>query len=74
VVKQHTMKADVTDVTGETWVKEFVLNPQSKYKEPYVESMINYFNLRMPNQGMTEEQVKDIIEYLKWVDENANLF
>jgi nitrous-oxide reductase len=28
----------------------------------------------MPNQGMSKEQVKDIIEYLKWVDENANLF
>jgi nitrous-oxide reductase len=44
------------------------------YKDPYVESMINYFNLRMPNQGMSDEQIKNIIEYLKWVDKNANLF
>jgi len=36
--------------------------------------MINYFNLRMPNQGMSDQEVKDIIEYFKWVDENANLF
>jgi nitrous-oxide reductase len=28
----------------------------------------------MPNQHMNENEVKDIIEYLKWVDENANLF
>jgi nitrous-oxide reductase len=28
----------------------------------------------MPNQGMTEKQVDDIIEYLKWIDKNANLF
>jgi nitrous-oxide reductase len=59
---------------AEKWVKDFVMNPASKYKEPYVEGMINYFNLRMPNQHMSEEETKDIIEYLKWVDKNANLF
>jgi nitrous-oxide reductase len=59
---------------AEQWVKDFIMNPASKYKEPYVEGMINYFNLRMPNQHMSEEETKDIIEYLKWVDENANLF
>ena len=35
--------------------------------------MINYFNLRMPNQHMSDQEIKDIIEYLKWVDENAGL-
>jgi len=59
---------------AEKWVSSFVLNPEDHYKEPYVDGMINYFNLRMPNQGMNKEEVKDIIEYLKWVDENANLF
>jgi len=59
---------------AEKWVKDFVMDPASKYKEPYVEGMINYFNLRMPNQHMNAEETKDIIEYLKWVDENANLF
>jgi len=59
---------------AEKWVKDFVMNPASKYKEPYVEGMINYFNLRMPNQHMNAAEVEDIIEYLKWVDENANLF
>jgi len=59
---------------GEKWVAEFIKDPASKYKDPYVESMINYFNLRMPNQGMSDQEIKDIIEYFKWVDENANLF
>ena len=59
---------------SEKWVKEFVLNPKSKYKDPYVKSMIDYFNLKMPNQHMNKAEVKDIIEYLKWVDKNANLF
>ncbi|SHO80828.1 Nitrous-oxide reductase [hydrothermal vent metagenome] len=59
---------------GEKWVADFILNPSSKYEEPYVKGMINYFNLKMPNQHMSKEETKDIIEYFKWVEENANLF
>ncbi len=59
---------------GEKWVKEWILHPEKMYNNPYIKSMTNYFNLRMPNQGMTEQQVNDIIEYLKWIDKNANLF
>ena len=59
---------------AEKWVKEIIMNPQAKFKEPYVKDMIDYFNLKMPNQHMSEKETKDIIEYLKWVDENANLF
>jgi len=44
------------------------------YKDPYIKGMIDYFNLKMPNQHMSKEEVKDIINYLKWIDENANLF
>ena len=36
--------------------------------------MIDYFNLKMPNQHMSDAEIKDIIEYFKWVDENAKLF
>ncbi|WP_456486001.1 Sec-dependent nitrous-oxide reductase [Hydrogenimonas sp.] len=59
---------------GEKWVKEWILHTEKMYDDPYIKSMINYFNLRMPNQGMTEQQAEDIIEYLKWIDKNANLF
>ena len=59
---------------GEKWVAEFIKNPASKYNDPYVKSMIDYFNLKMPNQHMSDEEIKNIIEYLKWVDKNANLF
>ncbi len=59
---------------GEKWVYDFIKNPEKMYDDPYVKSMIDYFNLRMPNQGMSDQEVKDIIEYFKWVDENANLF
>ncbi|MBU0721014.1 Sec-dependent nitrous-oxide reductase [bacterium] len=59
---------------GEQWVKNFIMKPEAMYEEPYVKGMIDYFNLKMPNQHMSEKETKDIIEYLKWIDENANLF
>jgi len=59
---------------GEKWVADFIKNPEHKYNDPYVKAMIDYFNLRMPNQNMKDEEVKSIIEYLKWIDSNANLF
>jgi nitrous-oxide reductase len=79
VVGKVSSGPDLTGVlqrheNGEKWVKEFIMNPQNKYKDPYVKSMIDYFNLKMPNQGINEAETLDIIEYFKWVDENANLF
>ena len=59
---------------GDKWVADFIKNPEHKYNDPYVKAMIDYFNLRMPNQNMKDEEVKNIIEYLKWIDSNANLF
>ncbi len=59
---------------AEKWVSNFILDPEKMYKDPYVKGMIDYFNLKMPNQHMSKEETKDIIEYLKWIDENANLF
>jgi nitrous-oxide reductase len=59
---------------GAKWVKSFVLNPEKMYKDPYVSSMIDYFKIKMPNQHMSDKDVDNIIEYLKWVDKNAKLF
>lgn len=59
---------------GVDWVSRFILSPETMYDDPYVKGMIDYFNLKMPNQHMSKEETKDIIEYLKWIDENANLF
>jgi nitrous-oxide reductase len=35
--------------------------------------MIDFFKLRMPNQHMNDEEIKNIIQYLKWIDENAGM-
>ena len=58
---------------GADWVFKFIKDPEKYYDDPYVKALIDFFNLRMPNQNMSDEQVKDIIEYMKWIDENAAL-
>ena len=78
VIGQVSSGPDLTGVllrheNGERWVADFIKDPAKFYEDDYVKAMINYFNLRMPNQHMKDEEIKDIIEYLKWVDENAGL-
>ena len=58
---------------GEQFLYNFILDPAKYYNDPYIDAMIKTFNLRMPNQNMKPEEVKNIIEYLKWIDENADL-
>jgi nitrous-oxide reductase len=59
---------------GEEFLYNFIMNPEEYYDHPYINAMIQAFKLRMPNQGMTSQETKDIIEYMKWIDENAHLF
>lgn len=58
---------------AEQFLYEFILTPEKHYNNPYIDAMIKAFNLRMPNQNMKPEEVHDIIEYMKWIDENAGL-
>ena len=79
VVGKVSSGPDLTGVlsrheNAEKWVADFIMHPEKKYNEPYVKAMIDFFKIKMPDQGMSEKETKDIIEYLKWIDENANLF
>ncbi|MDR0666105.1 MAG: Sec-dependent nitrous-oxide reductase [Campylobacteraceae bacterium] len=78
VVGQVSSGPDLTGVllrheNGEKFVYDFIISPEKYYNNPYIDAMIKAFNLRMPNQNMKPKEVKDIIEYLKWVDENAGI-
>ncbi len=79
VVGQVSSGPDLTGAllrheSGEKFIYDFILEPEKHYNNPYIDAMIRAFNLRMPNQNMKPEEVKDIIEYLKWVDENAGIY
>lgn len=58
---------------AEEFLFNFIFEPEKHYDNPYIDAMIRAFNLRMPNQNMKPNEVKDIIEYMKWIDENAGL-
>ena len=78
VIGQVSSGPDLTGVllrheNGEKWVFDFIKDPAKFYGDEYIKSMIDYFNLRMPNQHMSDQEIKDIIEYLKWIDENAGM-
>ena len=78
VIGQVSSGPDLTGVllrheNGEKWVFDFIKDPAKFYNDEYVKSMIDFFNLRMPNQHMSDQEIKDIIEYLKWIDENAGM-
>lgn len=78
VVGQVSSGPDITGAllrheNGEQFLYDFILDPAKYYSNPYIEAMIKTFNLRMPNQNMKPEEVKNIIEYMKWIDENADL-
>jgi len=79
VVGQVSSGPDLTGAllrheNGEKFLYDFILAPEKHYTNPYIDAMIKAFNLRMPNQNMKPAEVKDIIEYLKWVDENAGIY
>ncbi len=79
VVGKVSSGPDLTGVlqrheNGEKWVADFIRDPENMFHDPYVKAMIDYFNLKMPDQDMSDEEIADIIEYFKWIDENANLF
>jgi nitrous-oxide reductase len=79
VVGKVSSGPDLTGVlqrheNAEKWVTNFIKDPSKMYADPYVKGMIDYFNLKMPNQHMSDDEIKDLIEYFKWIDENANLF
>ena len=47
------------------WLKEWILNPESKYKDADIEGMRQYYKLAMPNQHVDDKDVDKLIEYMK---------
>ncbi|NPA42910.1 MAG: Sec-dependent nitrous-oxide reductase [Chlorobi bacterium] len=49
----------------EKWLREWILNPESKYNDADIQAMIKYYKLAMPNQHVAPEDVDKIIQYIK---------
>jgi len=47
------------------WLKEWILDPESKMKDEDIEAMRQHYKLAMPNQNVSEEDVTKIIAFMK---------
>lgn len=54
------------------WMEQQILHPEVMVKEdPISRQLFAQFALQMPNQGLTPEQAKAVVEYLKHRDHEA---
>lgn len=47
------------------WLKEWILDPESKMKDDDIEAMRQHYKLAMPNQNVSEEDATKIIAFMK---------
>jgi len=47
------------------WLEEWILDPDSHFKDADVQALYKRFKLKMPNQNVSKEDVKKIIDYMK---------
>lgn len=50
---------------SDDWLKSWILNPEKHMSEPDIEAMRRRYNLAMPNQNVSTDDVGKIITYLK---------
>lgn len=50
---------------SDEWLKEWILDPESKMQDEDIEAMRQHYKLAMPNQNVSEEDVTKIIAFLK---------
>lgn len=63
---------DVTKRRTQAWMEQQILHPDVMTKtDPIAREMFAQFALQMPKQGLTEEEAKQVIEYLKKRDKDG---
>ena len=67
------MGPDVLGVTkrrSEDWLARWLKSPDQMLKtDPDAQAMLKQYKVPMPNQGLSDEEVRQYIAYFKWVDE-----
>jgi len=56
---------NVTKRRDKKWLREWILNPESKYKDPDIEGMRQYYKLAMPNQHVDPKDIDKLIQYME---------
>ncbi|MEM4658895.1 MAG: hypothetical protein QXX77_10800, partial [Candidatus Methanosuratincola sp.] len=51
------------------WLKKWIMNPDTMIlTDPIAKELLKQYLVPMPNQGVTEEEVEALIEYLRHQD------
>lgn len=59
----------VTERREEEWLKEWLKSPDKMvFTDPIAKEMLAEYMVPMPNQGLSDEEVVEIISYLKFED------
>jgi cytochrome c2 len=59
----------VTDRREEEWLKKWIKSPDTMvFSDPIAKEMLAEFMIPMPNQGLSDEEVVEVISYLKFED------
>jgi len=58
----------ITNLRPENWLSDFISNPEKMFQsgDPYANNLLSKFGgVRMPALGLSEQQVSEILDYLK---------
>ena len=58
----------VTERREEEWLQKWIKNPYTMMTDPIARELLKEYFIPMPNQGLTEEEVEEVIAYLKFKD------
>ena len=63
---------NVTKRRDLAWLAKWLKNPDQMLKsgDPIAKQMLDKFKVPMPNQNLSDQEVKEYVEYFKWADAN----
>lgn len=65
---------DILGVTGrrdEQWIARFLREPEVMLEtDPVAMALMDQYQIPMPNQNLSEEEIRQYIAYFRWADEN----
>jgi len=54
----------VTSRRSKEWLKKWILKPEDFYADPDIVKLVERYGVQMPNQGLTEQEASQVVEYL----------
>lgn len=64
--------AGVTERREEEWLREWIKSPDKMIMtDPIAKDLLKEYFVPMPNQGLTDEEVDEVIIYLKYEDSKS---